>query len=268
MTVHITKLPTALLLCTAAAWPLPALAADPAASGPALIANQWVKLENAEVKRVDAPLVYEPQSKRFMILGGSIGWDEYRKPHPFDELALALAAGQWENWFPTGKDWGPKFGDSTAPAWKSEHWSLVDAAGNCRPNLTVYRGLFLHNQYALDTDSSRVYFYARGSSFCYDPAARAWKDLAPANHPAKAGGTLLWASMCHVPHIKKVLLFGGGNVQTERGDPGTWTYDPAANVWEELKLERQPPQRRSPRWSTILSTRRWSSSAATSSTSS
>ena len=147
MTFHITKLSIALLLCTAAAWPLPALAADPAASGPALIANQWVKLDKAEVKRVDAPLVYEPERKRFMILGGSIGWDEYRKPHPFDELALDLAAGQWENWLPTGKDWGTQFGDSKAPAWKSEHWSLADAAGNCRPNLTVYRGLFLHNQY-------------------------------------------------------------------------------------------------------------------------
>jgi hypothetical protein len=49
--------------------------------------------------------------------------------------------------------------------------------------------------------------------------------------------------MCYVPPIKKVLLFGGGNVQTERGDPGTWTYDPATNAWEEIKLDKQPSQR-------------------------
>jgi hypothetical protein len=109
--------------------------------------------------------------------------------------------------------------------------------------VTTYRGTWLYHQYALDTRSQRVYFYARGSTFSYDPAARAWKDLAPANHPGKAGGTLLWGSMCYVPHIRKVLLFGGGNVQTGRGDPGTWTYDPAANVWEELKLDEQPAPR-------------------------
>ena len=212
-------------------------------AGPATGPNQWVKLDKADLKRIDAPLVYEPELKRFMVLGGSVNWAEYPKPHPFDELALDQGSGQWENWIPQGKNWGPRFGDCTAPRWKGESWGLVDAEGNCRPNVTTYRGIWLYNQFALDTDSKRVYFYARGSTFCYDPAARAWKDLAPASHPGKTGGTLLWGSMCYVPHIRKVLLFGGGNVQTERGDAGTWTYDPAANTWEELKLDAQPPQR-------------------------
>src|SRR6185295_4478362 len=48
---------------------------------------------------------------------------------------------------------------------------------------------------------------------------------------------LLWGSMCYDPVNKKVLLFGGGNVLTERGDPGTWTYDPASNTWTELKFK-------------------------------
>jgi hypothetical protein len=43
--------------------------------------------------------------------------------------------------------------------------------------------------------------------------------------------------------MKKLLLFGGGNVETERGDPGARTYDPVANVWEELELDQQPTQR-------------------------
>jgi hypothetical protein len=224
--------------------PAASLSAGPSigtASG--LAANTWVKLEKADVRRIDAPLIYEPALKRFMVLGGSISWPEYPKPHPFDELALDMESGQWENWIPVGKDWGPRFGDCRAPRWKSESWGLTDAEKNCRPNLTTYRGVWLYNQYALDTDTNRVYFYARGSTYSYDPAARAWKDLAPANHPAKVGGTLLWGSMCYMPSMKKILLFGGGNVETKRGDPGTWTFDPATNSWEELQLDKQPSQR-------------------------
>jgi hypothetical protein len=43
--------------------------------------------------------------------------------------------------------------------------------------------------------------------------------------------------MCYDPVNKKVLLFGGGNVLTERGDPGTWTYDPASNTWRQLQFK-------------------------------
>lgn len=212
-------------------------------SGAVLAANQWAKLDKADLGRSDAAFLYEPQLERFLVLGGSVNWREYPKPHPFDELALDLESGHWENWLPRGQPWGPRFGDCQPPRWASETWSLLDTEGNCRPNVTTYRGVWLYNQYALDTDSQRVYCYARGSTFCYDPAARAWRDLAPANHPAKAGGTLLWGSMCYVPHLRKLLLFGGGNVQTERGDAGTWTYDPVTNVWAELQLDKQPPQR-------------------------
>src|SRR5262249_37899958 len=74
--------------------------------------------------------------------------------------------------------------------------------------------------------------------FCYDPAARTWTDLEPATSPT--GGRdrppLLWGSMCYDPVNKKVLLFGGGNVQSERGDAGTWTYDPASNTWGQLQF--------------------------------
>ena len=216
--------------------------ASATAAEPELKPNQWVKLAKAGLPHVDAPLVWEPEVKRFMVLGGAVAWDKYEKPHPFDELALDAARGEWENWIPPGKDWGPQFGDCKAPGWKTGYWTVTDAQGNCRPNLIsniTYAGHYAH-----DPDSKRVYFYLRGSTLAYDAAARAWKDLAPANHPNKAlGGGLLWGSMCYVGHLKKVLLFGGGNVETERGDPGTWLYDPAANGWEQLKLDRQPPQR-------------------------
>jgi hypothetical protein len=231
-------------------------------AGSAAAANQWVKLEQAEVKRRDAPLIYEPDLRRFMVLGGSISYTEYPKPHPFDELALDLDKGEWENWFPPGKDWGPRFGDCTPPGWKDGYWKLLDVDGNCRPNLITSEamGIGYYGHYAFDPDTGRTWFYAHESTFCYDAAARTWKDVAPPSakgtgtltagspsplpaHPAQIGGSLCWGAMCYVPSIKKVLLFGGGNVRTERGDPGTWTYDPATNAWEALKLDKQPPQR-------------------------
>ena len=42
--------------------------------------------------------------------------------------------------------------------------------------------------------------------------------------------------MCYDPVNKRVLLFGGGNVLSERGDPGTWAYDPASNTWSQWQF--------------------------------
>ena len=211
---------------------IPAAAGAPALAGE-FPANEWVKLDKASVgTRGNAPLVYASVGKRFLVLGGSISWPEYPKPHPFDELALDLAAGQWENWFPKGKDWGPQLGDAKAPGWKGEGWMLTDREGNTRPNLTTYRGVLTYNQYAWDPETRRAYFFARGSTFCYDPEARAWKDLAPKG----SAPCPLWGAMCADPVNKKIMLFGGGSVLTDRGDPGTWAYDPATNAWTELKF--------------------------------
>src|SRR5262249_11056671 len=83
---------------------------------------------------------------------------------------------------------------------------------------------------------------AGGHTFRYEPGPRVWTDLAPPTHPEKElGGTLLWSSLCYDRHNKEFVLFGGGNVETERGDPGTWAYSPARNAWTRLKLNRAPP---------------------------
>ena len=222
------------------AWVVMFIAAGQSAAGadPAIPANEWTKLDKATVgPRGNPPLVYDSASKRFMVLGGSLAWPDYPKPHPFDELALDLSAGQWENWMPAGKDWGPPVGDVKAPNWKSESWGLIDRDGLVRPNMTTYRGGFYYNQYAWDPITNRAYFFARGSTFSYDPKSRAWKDHVPTTNPCgKGGAPLLWGSMCADPVNKTILLFGGGNVMTDRGDPGTWTYDPATNTWSELKF--------------------------------
>lgn len=216
-----------------------AVAADP---GP----NTWTKLDKAviEGRRWDVPLGYSSDLKRFIVLGGRTSWADYKMPRSYDALALDLSAGQWENWFPKGKDWGPKFGACQAPAWKDELFHFKDADGNLRPNWTVYGTFSLGQKYDYDSDTKTYVFYAGGRTFRYDPAGRTWTDLAPKTDPQKElGGILLWSSMCYDRHNKQFVLFGGGNVQSERGDPGTWTYAPASNTWTQLKLDKQPPQR-------------------------
>ncbi len=212
-------------------------AAEPAA-------NTWIKSDAViEGRRWDVPVGYDPMAKRFAVLGGRTSSGDYKKPRPYDVLTFDPAKG-WRNELPTGTEWGPKFGPVAAPGWKDEYWGFRDTAGNTRPNWSVYGSFSLGQKYDYDPDTKAFYFYAGGSTFRYDPAAREWKDLAPATNPQKTlGGILLWSSLCYDRSAKKFVLFGGGNIPTERGDPGTWTYSPADNRWEQVKADRQPPPR-------------------------
>jgi Galactose oxidase, central domain len=209
-------------------------------------ANTWQRLEKAEIigKRWDVPLGHDPGAKQFLVLGGRSTWADYKKPRSYDVLALDEKQGVWANVFPAGKDWGPATGACRAPAWKDERWHFRDAQGNVRPNWTVYGTFSLGQKYDYDPDTRAFYFYASGRTFRYDPARRQWTDLAPENDPQKdLGGVLLWSSMCYDRHGKRFILFGGGNVQSKRGDPGTWAYSPARNTWTRLEPRKQPPQR-------------------------
>jgi hypothetical protein len=215
-----------------------------AAAEPAV--NVWERQEKATLtgQRWDVPVGYAPELNRFLVLGGRTSWAEYKKPRPYDDLSFDPTEGRWENRFPEGKDWGPRFGPCQAPAWKDEHWHFRDTEGNVRPNWTVYGTFSLGQKYDYDPDTRAFYFYAGGRTFRYDPAARRWTDPAPKSDPqTELGGILLWSSMCYDRHNKRFVLFGGGNVQSPRGDPGTWTYSPSDNVWTRLNPDRQPPPR-------------------------
>ena len=196
-----------------------------------LPANQWVKLDKAAPgSRADGALIYDTADKRIMLLGGYIRGDAYSKPHPFDDLALDLASGQWENWIPKGKEWGPQFGDAKAPGWPNESLSFIDREGNTRPNLTSQRGQSYFNSYTWDPASRRAYtLCAWGNTFAYDPLVRVWTNLTTKLAPPNR----LWGSLCADSVNKTVLLFGG-NAKTPRGDPGTWVFETASNVWREL----------------------------------
>ncbi len=208
--------------------------------------NTWTKLDAATVvgRRWDVPLGYDPVAGQFAILGGRSSYADYRKPRSYDVLNLDPKSSEWENSFPPGKDWGPKVGAATAPSWKGEAWGFRDLEGTVRPNWTIYGTFSLGQKYDYDPETKAFYFYAGGSTFKYEPGERRWTDLQPATHPEKElGGVLLWSSMAYDAHNRQFVLFGGGNVQSERGDPGTWTYSPTRNTWTQLKLELQPPQR-------------------------
>lgn len=209
-----------------------------------LPANTWNKLTNATIvgKRWDVPLGYAPHLKRFMILGGRTSFGDYKQPRSYDVLALDEAKG-WENWFPNNKDWGTAFGPCLAPRWKDEHFHFRDVEGNTRPNWTVYGTFSLGQLYDYDPDTKAFYFYTGGRTFRYDPHERTWQDLNPPTTPAKDIGILLWSSMVYDRHNKVFVLFGGGNMESKRGDPGTWIYSPAKNTWSQLHLDVQPPQR-------------------------
>lgn len=209
-------------------------------------ANAWVRLEQAVItgERWDIPIGYSSVSRQFLVLGGRTSWGKYKLPRPYDVLSLDLAAGKWANEFPEGKDWGPRFGDCSAPGWKDEYFQFQDREGNTRPNWTVYGTFSLGRSFGYDSDHNCFYFFTAGRTFRYDPIRRVWTDLQPAKNPESAlGGTLLWSSICYHAGEQKFVLFGGGNVPTERGDPGTWTYHPATNEWSQLDIANQPPQR-------------------------
>jgi len=220
----------------------PAATAEPAAAGRELPANAWVHLEKADVSgRYDVPLVYDPELKRFLILGGQ---PFVTTELPYADGALDLGGGQWENRFPAGKSWGPQFGPCKPPAFKRGQ-PFADTEGNPRLDFTYGFQVFsTYRAYGYAPEQKRFIFYSAGYTFSYDPAQCLWKDLAPADHPLKApGGLLHWGSMCWADSLHRFVLFGGGNVASDRGDPGTWTYDPAASSWQQLKPEQQPPQR-------------------------
>ena len=217
----------------------PLFAAEP------IVPNVWTRVAPPLVgQRWDVPLGVAGPSGPLLVLGGRTSWAEYKKPRPYDVLVWDAAASDWKNQFPAGKNWESLNGLAQAPAWKDESFLFRDVEGNSRPNWTVFGTFSLGQKYDFDPDTQKFYFFAHGKTFAYDPTERTWTDLNPPTNPtAELGGILLWSSMCYESHRQRFVLFGGGNVPTERGDPGTWTYSPKDNHWSQLKLDRQPPPR-------------------------
>lgn len=221
--------------------------AAPAGDSPA---NVWIRQDKAMIgPDVPVAVVWSPKIKRFMSLGWVSSAYDRRAPYTYDDLAFDPASGQWENWYPQGKEWGSRFGVCKPPGWKGRV-RFKDAEGNVRPNWPDYYWLLgaAANCTYLPEDGTFL-FYVNGSTFRYDPVHRTWKDLAPTPDPQNATTLktqLFWGSICYDQAREQVVLFGGGNADTERGDPGTWVYTPHANTWRELKPETPPQRANSP----------------------
>src|SRR6266545_451710 len=227
---------SAAVLCLLAA---PLVAAEP---------NTWVKVDGGAIegRRWDVPLGYSPELKRFLVLGGRVSWADAKKPRHYDVLSITPDKdAKWRNELPEfGAKWGGETGPITVPAWKSEVWGFADADGNTRPNWSVYGTFSLAGKYDYDPDTKAFNFHAGNTTFKYDPKARQWTDLRRKTGPeGTLGGVLLWSSMCYDRDAKAFVLFGGGNVQSDRGDPGTWTFAPEPRLWSQAKAANEPPQR-------------------------
>jgi hypothetical protein len=206
----------------------------------------WLRQDKA-LLGPDAPiaLIWSPATKRFMSLGWISSMYDRRAPYTYDELAFAAENGQWENWYPEGKEWGPKFGVCRPPGWKGNRFQ--DAEGNVRPNWPDYYWLLgAASNYTYLPKEGAFLFYVDGHTFSYDPQRRVWKDRQAKGDPQNSTplkSRLFWGSICYDAARDQVVLFGGGNADTQRGDPGTWVYTPATNTWRACQLDRQPPPR-------------------------
>ncbi len=220
------------------------LAAAPTAAGE-LPSGKWVRLGQGGIgQRACGALVYAPEVKRFLVLGGGAHWNA-KGNQPYGDLALDIAEGKWENWYPLGKSFGPRFGPCSPPKFKHYYGNeFADAEGTNRANPNAHMWRWLYGCAAYDHHGGRFYFHGSGVTWSYAPAERRWAGIETATHPARdAGGPVLWSSMCYDSTRKQLVLFGGGNATTARGDVGTWTFDPASKTWTDLKLETQPPPR-------------------------
>jgi len=227
------------------------LAALHTAAGPAcaegisakLPANQWVKLEEGGVgQRQGASLIYVPPLKRFLVFGGL---QNKRTPQPYSEMTLLLEERKWINWLPPGKDdWGKATGPVEAPGFEQHRRGFhPDVEGTFRPVTKPDYGLYLLGlQNAWDSDRQRLIAATYGT-VSYDPVERVWQDLEPAGHPGRPALPGLaveprwpsWGQCCYDPVNQEVLLFGGANVLTPSGAPGTWVYSVEENQWRKLE---------------------------------
>ena len=211
------------------------LAADAGTCPVNLRPNTFALLTEGDVgTRTQAALVYLPSTQEYVLIGGARTHD----PQPYDVQAIRLGETTWRNAFPIGKEaaWGPVSGNSTAPGFVSESFEVADTSGFTRPSFEVYGGTNTFNQAAWMSGSNRLLFYLWNRTFSYDAVARAWTFHAPAIDPA--GGLmeprLMWGAMTADSTGSKVLLFGGANVHSDAGTPGTWIYEPATSTWRRV----------------------------------
>lgn len=248
------------LVMTTAAMAAPARGVEDFSKMPA---NRWVLIhseDNSGGKRF-ARAVYAENVDR-LYLWGTGGKKPARNVFLRYELeSFDPAGGQWLAAFPlarrgrwTAEEFPPFriYGQSGPDGLKYDQGPRLQCVGGYHSTNRVrwwdFDGVLrpspIHtfNMACWDSRRKRIVYYGDGCTFALDPAANAWTDLKPKNHPTTCR-TVAWASMCYDPAGDRILLFGGGLATNPGGGAPTWIYDCATNVWRRPQLDVEPPLR-------------------------
>ena len=210
-----------------------------------VIASDWHKVAEDQIGPRQSPaLFWSPERNRFVLLGGIVS-HEHKGDQPYDVLSLDLAKPQWHNELPPGAEQrGGQTGPVKNPGFKSPYFDFMDRDGITR---THPHHALLGNQFAYAPWDGQVYALICGRTLRYDPVARTWQDLQPAEGPAPLSKSykesLNWGALCADPINQEIVLFGGCGLPVEGAGPGTWVYSQKKNAWRNLKLKVQPPAR-------------------------
>jgi hypothetical protein len=127
--------------------------------------------------------------------------------------------------------------DALAETWAfdatAESWTNLNAQGKSLPSAAVQMPA------VFDPSTNKVLTFD-GTTWGYDVAANTWKALSPKGKlkPARVG-----SCMALDEASGKIILFGGTDMHEWYGE--TWSYDPAANNWTNLKPQGEVPSGRS-----------------------
>jgi N-acetylneuraminic acid mutarotase len=156
-------------------------------------------------------MIYDPAGQRVILFGGE---------GAADSSAAESGVDLDDTW-------------SYDPA--TERWIELHPAGE----IPSARGLL---SMVYDPAGERIILFGGGTAgmnfndtWAYDPSTNTWTELEPTG--AVPQERCLHA-MVYDEADKKVILFGGFG-ETYLGD--TWSYDPAANLWTELKPAGEVP---------------------------
>ncbi|MBL8025360.1 MAG: hypothetical protein JNL74_03070 [Fibrobacteres bacterium] len=219
-------------------------------------ANSWMKVTSNLPDWGHPGLFYSQNSKEFILTMGN--QTETGSNSVYSVQVFTHELGKWINALPNPALYGV-WADSTGVAYGNGrvggavfgtyYWIFKNifygGVNYLRPNMGASFTPRAYNQFCLNTDNGKAYFYVNNSTFTYDPATRLWDTLSVATHPnsGSAEGWLKWGSLVYDQHNHEVVLFGGGGVDNIKGTPETWTLNPTTKVWSKLSLAVQPSAR-------------------------
>ena len=200
--------------------------------------------------------VFDPVHGRFVRFPAffhSHGWQWRRTGYTRDSSVWQYDPGThtWRNMRPLPEPWPrPMRGAVYDP---DDQVILVTSGEGSRHGTVVYdphtnrwtwmkpkRELPGRNTFGLAYDSRRRCFYAFGDQYGrdqrtwkYDLAGNTWVDLAPPNHPAKAGdGTVMAYDAANDVVVANLRQ---GTEEGQQGRRETWVYFPGKNDWERIE---------------------------------